>query len=683
MDAAQQDIRFEWLTKEVSLSASAKNPRFWIQDLLLLSKFKDPKNEVIRHFRLQRGLNILWAKPFDPESENGAAVESVTGHAAGKTLFCRMLRYLLGEKHLGNELVKDRVAANFPDGWAIGTVFIGETPWLVARPFAGKQGQFCIQGMTVDEWLENPLVEHEHYKVFEKALNHVVIGSYAVTEFPDRKGSIHFQHLLPWLTRDQEARYGGITQWRESSSGAEPMGTDSEERHFLMRATMGLIHPDEKAELDHNAALVRDREKLRTRQPILQDRIEQNMKQLKEGLAVAGLDQEFIETITLQDDLLIDSIETRLNQKLKNIKDLFEEIPSEADIAELQSQLTTRTEARVGLENELNTINTRLTATNTDWGSLGKQQEVGNMQEHVDKLDMPTGHCGAPIGVAKQHNCRLYQEWSNIALDKETGDLNMDVINAQYKEKVALIEAEITAKKTEIKKAKATEESALKALTEANQKRLSLTTHIQEKENTFKALIEKAKLATTAFNEDKGSESKIVDFDEKIKSSYRKQQKIRDQQKTSRQQFSEYFDQICKHILGKEVLGHVSFKTRQLDLAVDDRGPLTSAAIETVKVLALDLAALWHSIEGHGHYPSFLIHDGPREADMDAWMYRRLFTFVHKLEEAYVPERQPAFQYIITTTEPPPKEFQQEPWLIHPILSARKPEERLLGIDLR
>jgi hypothetical protein len=64
-------------------------------------------------------------------------------------------------------------------------------------------------------------------------------------------------------------------------------------------------------------------------------------------------------------------------------------------------------------------------------------------------------------------------------------------------------------------------------------------------------------------------------------------------------------------------------------------------------------------------------------------MYRRLFTLAHRLEEGFESKDEASFQYIITTTEPPPPQFQKSPWLLDPPLSARTAEERLLKQDLR
>jgi hypothetical protein len=95
--------------------------------------------------------------------------------------------------------------------------------------------------------------------------------------------------------------------------------------------------------------------------------------------------------------------------------------------------------------------------------------------------------------------------------------------------------------------------------------------------------------------------------------------------------------------------------------------------------LAFDLAAMTESIQGRGGFPRFLLHDGPREADMAADIYERLFLFVRRLEECF--ECEAGFQYIVTSTTRPPEQFLGDPWR-RLTLSGVPAEERLLRCDL-
>jgi len=681
MNPLQQELRFNWMQKNFSLDTSKRIPAFWIQDLLLVGSLSDPAAHQIRHFRLHRGLNILWAKPFDPQTADLNSEESFSGHAAGKTLFCRMIRYLLGERHLGNEVVQEKVASNFPDGWVLGTVFIDEVPWLVGRPFEGKRGQFSIEGMTVDEFLQNPDAEQREFEAFETALNDRVMRDLKVREFPDRAGELKFQHLLPWLSRDQEARFGSVTHWREVSSGAEPLLTDSEERSFLIRAVLDLIDPEEKKELDRNAHLVRERDALRVRLPVLEDRSRNDVARLQNGLKTAGLSEEFAESLSLEDDLLVPTVKSKLDEKLNGVRGLIDEIPSDKRVDELQTALTKSTESRVGLERDWQGLKTQLENLNAEWANFTQTRRTEKMETHVANLPMPPGRCGAPID--EHRGCQLWREWSTLPIDKTTGEIDLEAYNQDMGRRVVHLQGEVDAKSQEVETAKSAEESARTALGKANEQRHNLFAYLKTQEATFQGLIGLAESAQTAHKEWLGGQTNLAEKDSAILQSYKNQQNIRDRQQSEFSRFSSYYEGICQHVLGKVVRGSVTTKKRLLNLELSDRGPLTSAAIETIKVLALDLAAVWYAAENRGFHPGFLIHDGPREADMDAWLYRRFFTFVAELEAAYPNGEVPAFQYILTTTESPPEDMQKKEWLLEPILSAQKASERLLKTDLK
>lgn len=74
----------------------------------------------------------------------------------------------------------------------------------------------------------------------------------------------------------------------------------------------------------------------------------------------------------------------------------------------------------------------------------------------------------------------------------------------------------------------------------------------------------------------------------------------------------------------------------------------------------------------------FLIHGSPREADLGASLYFRLFDLARLLE---CKGTTPAFQYVITTTTAPPSEFQSDPWL-RLTLRSSPPDGRLFRMDL-
>ena len=104
----------------------------------------------------------------------------------------------------------------------------------------------------------------------------------------------------------------------------------------------------------------------------------------------------------------------------------------------------------------------------------------------------------------------------------------------------------------------------------------------------------------------------------------------------------------------------------------------STAAIDSLKVVAFDLAVLAMSMEGRTHTPGFLLHDSPREADLGLSLYHRLFEFARDLERS---GPGPLFQYIVTTTTEPPKDFVNDEWLRLTIRGAPA-AQRLLLVDL-
>ncbi len=144
------------------------------------------------------------------------------------------------------------------------------------------------------------------------------------------------------------------------------------------------------------------------------------------------------------------------------------------------------------------------------------------------------------------------------------------------------------------------------------------------------------------------------------------------------QHLSYWFDTTMRELVPGEIKGTVKLDGNGMALRVDLGGERSTAAINSLKVVAFDLAVLVMSIEGRTHFPSFFIHDSPREADLGFSIYSRLFDFARKLED-FGPA--PLFQYIVTTTTEPPQSFRSADW-IRLTLRGGPAQDRLLTVDL-
>ena len=106
--------------------------------------------------------------------------------------------------------------------------------WVAGRPLTSGGADFAVQAESIDDVLtgEVPSGGFSEYKD-------------AIASVATKADELHpgegWRHLMPWLSRDQEARFGNLAQWREASSEGDNPQTKSIERHQLMRAMLGLL----------------------------------------------------------------------------------------------------------------------------------------------------------------------------------------------------------------------------------------------------------------------------------------------------------------------------------------------------------------------------------------------------------------------------------------------------------
>lgn len=144
---------FAKLGRIIAPDPSRTEPVVWFRELRILRKLESGDTNEVRRVTLRRGLNVIWAPPEEGD-EPELYGDGLSGHASGKTLFCRVLRYLLGESNYGPKTLRDAVEIKFDhELWALAEVFVDSQLWLVARPLAGTARRFASQGVTIDELL--------------------------------------------------------------------------------------------------------------------------------------------------------------------------------------------------------------------------------------------------------------------------------------------------------------------------------------------------------------------------------------------------------------------------------------------------------------------------------------------------------------------------------------------------
>lgn len=142
--------------------------------------------------------------------------------------------------------------------------------------------------------------------------------------------------------------------------------------------------------------------------------------------------------------------------------------------------------------------------------------------------------------------------------------------------------------------------------------------------------------------------------------------------------FSLLFEAIVKDLLPGNIVDRARMEGNNLDLKVKSGGKTLALGMETVKVLAFDLAAIALSIEQQTFLPDLLIHDSPHVADLGASIYERLFLLAKRMEDF---GDTPLFQYILTTTSKPPVQMRSQVWERLQLFGSPE-KDRFLTVDL-
>ena len=212
-----------------------------------LKIWKEPGGKIIRDIELRPGLNIIWSPDGndDPES-SGRAI----GHGSGKTLFCRLLRYCLGESRFSDEVQRDAISTTFPNGVVGAEVMLDGVCWAVTRPLGIGRKHFAIEDGNLDVVAKmegtatgiEPLVD---------AIEATILGEGTSQLARLSTGQRAWPVALAWAARDQECRFDDVLDWRSSESGSDapqPASGDAKGPRLLaMRAFLNAITEEEQA----------------------------------------------------------------------------------------------------------------------------------------------------------------------------------------------------------------------------------------------------------------------------------------------------------------------------------------------------------------------------------------------------------------------------------------------------
>jgi hypothetical protein len=652
-----------WPAPVLTTGAGLDEPRLWVRRLRLWHDFSEID---VRDILFHRGLNIVWS-PAGPTAQQVSA-----GHAAGKTLLCRQLRYCLGEDAFADPEDMAAIRSRFPNGGVGAEIRLCGETWVVRRGFGSRADDRAKRGERIEELSE--VAHRGTFDAFRAALESVAFNRSQRTLLKDlEEVEVPWQYVLAWLTRDQECRLDGLTHWRhpESSSHSPVRKASAETRLNVLRVALGLYSEQSNAARKRvsDASLAVSGAESDARQ------CEERFKMLRKDLALAlNRDEARVwpppPVELLQDEQTaleahVRRLDGMIDQRIREVRAVGSTPQHKADEqalelakaehAEVQQQIEAATDA-VSIDKERLKL---LSKDSSDaWAALRRAKH-------------PTcPYDDTPIDVEKsKFACPLPRLPEPTAAKKIVDDSD------EHREKVV---HEIAVREADIAKLKG--------------RRAALSTRIKNLESrvaVHQLAIAKASQTSQAAWAAKGTlrnlvaaargldEARVVEKREKEAQKLIFEQKNEHLTSYSTSALNRWFDVLVKRILAPEATGEVALDGKGLHVAIEWRGRRRSVALNSLRIVLFDLAAMLCAAEGTSSAPAFLLHDSPREGDLDPWTYARLFetAFAFGQEEETAP-----FQYIVTTTtEPPEGKIRGR---VRAEFSARSNETRFFLADL-
>lgn len=631
-------------------------PKLWVRRLVV---WEEP-GKIIRDISLKLGLNIIWSP--DPGELQLEEDSQTIGHGSGKSTFCRLLRYCLGEESFAPEIQKDAILTKFPKGCVGAEILLDGQLWVVVRFFDSRTEDIVLEGGSFEDAFHED-TDGTTINPLRKAIAASILGNAAKLMPPSIEEYDAWEATLAWLTRDQECRFSKPLEWRspDSKSNSPAQGLSVDDLLTIVRA---LIKAGSSKELEAKEKEREESQKLEKLQ-IEFSRLESYCERVRSELdSFFGVDQ------TSGSSLDLEGLKAATHQNYLKAMDL----PENSSTTDLETARKARNKVREelrALEAELNE-NIIRTEEKKKILTLKRAELPQARAKYINSI--PTCLiCEVPIDKALAEGCKISSSnYDPKPIQERIQNLQGEIAReeSQAKElenKQPELKNNIQTKKQELQPLEEAVSKIEKALYERSQAIRDAQRYMDIAERYEKLIQEKESLKeqlATASDNLKKSRVALSEHRKSVSKTIRK--------------LSAKFDTILRELVPDNISGEIKLDGNGLALEIERGGKCSTAALESLKVVAFDLAVLALTIEGNTHLPAFLLHDSPREADLGASIYSRLFDLARKFEYC---GSSPLFQYIITTTTAPPEDFQSDDW-VRLKISASPSSERMLRADL-
>jgi hypothetical protein len=620
-------------------------PSFWVRRLVLVAGLSADA-QVIREIPFRRGLNVV--RVADPPPDYSGPV----GHSVGKTLLTRLLRYCLGEKYYAPEEVTTRIVGAYPTGYVIAQIVIGQANWIVARPLAvaGNLSSFSLQS---NDWraLQDGQQDRGPFDAFVTAFSEAVVGDWPSLQLPDAKRSARWTDVLGWLARDQECNFTHHNVWRSKDAHSDSREHSRNDCSLIAAWALGLIDQAEN-------------ELRKTHQSLL-DQKEVADRQKREGEAAQSaskriLNERFPSLSQEQDDdLFTKTAATEAGEKVRQLKELQAELDAPANLSQMKTTVADLRRKQLEANGRVERLKAQI---------QGKESQIETEQ-------------AATTAAAYSPGCLCPSRPSTCP---RNGSGDADPATRRQAETVQRIEAELVPLRADRDRAVADLEGVSERLRAAETafdaeggKHRDNLRKLAESIGRWEAHSEEVRSYSDAKSRGIQASERLERLERDIGRSNEALRKAREVQDQRVSQLSLAYAEVLRELLGQDVPGQIELDgwgvrpKPGIELKTNGQAMATLAT-----VIGFDLACLRSATLGLTKLPRFFIHDSPKASDLESALYDRVYLPLFRLDSPGG-DREPAFQYIITTTTIPPGAAAGDPYVCL-TLDARSPEGHLL-----
>lgn len=624
-------------------------PLVWVKRLVLYKSI-DPVQEI-RSVAFTTGLNVIQGS----SNESDEGFES--GHGVGKTTVCRLIRYCLGEKTFGQKHVVEEVKHCFPTAHVGAVIEVDGTEWAVLRPLGNRGTECALERVDLDGLIRagGP----KRYDAFVDRLAAIVLSGVPLGDTLTGGQRLQWLHVLAMCSRDQETRYDRFWNWRHtrSESGSPKFSKPKVDAGLCVRALVGLLDPTEPR---LRIKVEQLEGKLETTRATLKERRAEPaffIKQLRHTLASECGVRDAENASLVQDDLfgLPRLTETRLGELRQEVARIEAELaPLDRQISLVAASLLEPAELA-----ELREAAGEVTGEGND-ALLADIDRLRSLRAFI--RDAESALCrygGVLIGQCSYVQTRTQQ------IDQELWDQQRSTIPtvAEREQAAARLAEQAARQRSIVEQLQQRLDAMNRQRNDLVERRRNLNEQLRRIPSVLatiqdqNAILEGTK-PNTAIQALESEEANAVSEIEATKVALAA---LLAAQGERVRLFESRFDEAVKQTLTAGYKGVFRVMEEGVYFGIMRGEALSGEAYETLAVLLADVALLFESSVAHARHPGFLLHDSPREADLNVRIYRRFLDMADSQMRQDGQRGDVAFQHIVTTTTEPSERLKGTP----------------------